>query len=155
MPEEYVKDYDSWTEYKKKLDQNGFRGYFREREIWWCALGVNVGSEQDGKNESFERPVLIVKKARFDLALVVPISSKISAQSDRINVRLLGDQSQLLLTQMRIVSQNRLLRRAGYLKKDIFHVVILELIKFLITADRESETPPDGGESRSPKATCT
>jgi hypothetical protein len=32
-----------------------------EREISWCALGAQVGFEQDGLNENFERPVIVVK----------------------------------------------------------------------------------------------
>jgi hypothetical protein len=31
--------------------------YFREKEIWWACLGANIGFEQNGKNENFERPI--------------------------------------------------------------------------------------------------
>lgn len=40
-------------------------------------MGVNIGYEEDGKNEKFERPVLILKKFNQYLILVVPLSSKI------------------------------------------------------------------------------
>ena len=36
--------------------------YFKEKDIWWASLGANIGHEQDGKNESFERPILVLKK---------------------------------------------------------------------------------------------
>lgn len=35
------------------------RPFFREGEVWFCALGVNVGFEQDGRGGSFLRPVII------------------------------------------------------------------------------------------------
>lgn len=41
--------------------------YFREKEIWWAALGKNVGYETDGKHELFERPVLILNKYSKDI----------------------------------------------------------------------------------------
>ena len=26
--------------------------FFREKEVWWIALGVNIGFEQDGKGKN-------------------------------------------------------------------------------------------------------
>ena len=31
-------------------------------EIWMCALGKNIGREQNGGGESFSRPMLVIKK---------------------------------------------------------------------------------------------
>lgn len=28
--------------------------------VWWCSVGLNIGSEQNG-NEGYERPVLVLK----------------------------------------------------------------------------------------------
>lgn len=58
-----MKDFDTWSKEKKTLEQEGHDSLvFHEREIWWCSIGINVGDEQDGKNERFERPVLVLKK---------------------------------------------------------------------------------------------
>ena len=43
--------------------------------MWWCALGINVGVETDGKHGNFERPVLVLMKFNKDAVLVVPLSS--------------------------------------------------------------------------------
>ncbi len=61
---EYLEQFISWTKIKIRLflKPNKHEIYFNEREIWWAHLGVNVGYEQDGKNDNFERPVLIIKK---------------------------------------------------------------------------------------------
>ena len=53
-----------WTRLKIRIHFQDIqeRPYFKEREIWWVNLGVNVGFEQDGKGDNFERPILILKK---------------------------------------------------------------------------------------------
>ncbi len=149
----YIKDHKTWSEYSERLDVKKFQGFFREREVWWCAFGTNIGSELDGKNESFERPALILKKSRSDLAVVIPLTSKITSHKDRILTVLAGQSNQLVLSQIRTISQNRLLRKIGYLKKALFNEVVLAVIRMIVPPISEDETPPDGGESRSPKAT--
>ncbi len=59
------KDFDRWNNQKKVIQQLNNQGIlFSEREVWWCALGENIGDEENGKNELFERPVLIIRKCR-------------------------------------------------------------------------------------------
>jgi hypothetical protein len=59
-----MKYFDLWNTAKQNLDIKILDEKFRvhEREIWWCSMGVNIGDEEDGKNELFERPVLILRK---------------------------------------------------------------------------------------------
>lgn len=53
-----------WAKLKFRIHaSNEINFYFKEREIWWCLLGMNVGHEQDGKNENFESPVSVLKKS--------------------------------------------------------------------------------------------
>jgi hypothetical protein len=56
------KDFDRWNKKKKTLHQTDFTDFVHEREVWWCALGANVGVEADGKHDNFERPVLVPSK---------------------------------------------------------------------------------------------
>ena len=53
--EDCLKDFDKWNELKKKLHVRQERLLFHEREIWWCSLGVNIGFEENGKNEKTNR----------------------------------------------------------------------------------------------------
>ena len=69
------KDFDRWNEKKKRINRSAFIDYVNEREVWWCTLGVNVGSEQDGSLDVFERPILVVRKFNKDTVLVVPLTS--------------------------------------------------------------------------------
>jgi len=63
MTKHYIKRFDEWIKQKKKLDSHDSTDslYVKEREVWWISIGVNVGAEIDGKNELFERPVLIFR----------------------------------------------------------------------------------------------
>ncbi len=72
------KKFDEWNKVKIKLDSKyPSKGYFHEREIWWCHLGLNVGHEQDGKGDTFTRPVLIIRKFGNELCLVLPLSTRV------------------------------------------------------------------------------
>ena len=51
MISEYIKDFDKWNNSKKLINENNRQVFGYPREVWWCSLGVNVGSEIDGKNE--------------------------------------------------------------------------------------------------------
>jgi len=42
------KDFDAWNKVKKLTNAEQPRLY-TVREIWWCRIGVNIGTEQDGK----------------------------------------------------------------------------------------------------------
>ena len=62
ITEEIIRIFGSWTKLKIRLHVSEDEPvYFREKEIWWASLGANIGYEQDGKNDNFERPVLILK----------------------------------------------------------------------------------------------
>ena len=56
-------EFDNWNCFKKlihrKKPDNEFN--FHQGDVWWTALGVNIGKEINGKNETFERPTLILK----------------------------------------------------------------------------------------------
>ena len=45
------KDFDKWFVVKKQIHSMGGRVFAHPREIWWCALGANIGYEQDGKRD--------------------------------------------------------------------------------------------------------
>ena len=74
-----IKNFKKWNEVKEKIDDfNTDDNYFKEREIWWCYIGENIGYEQSGKGNLFLRPVLIFKKFNRRLCWALPLSTKIS-----------------------------------------------------------------------------
>ena len=67
------KNYKAWNILKTNINSvpNAPLAY-KERDVWWVSLGHNIGDEEDGKGNSFSRPVLIVKgfSKRRDVLLV-------------------------------------------------------------------------------------
>ena len=54
------KDFDGWIVKKKEYHyRDSLPPKFKERDIWWVSIGVNIGYEEDGKHEKYLRPVLI------------------------------------------------------------------------------------------------
>jgi len=128
----YLKNYKDWHDRVPEINSYIFNDYFYEKEVWWCSLGINIGSEQDGKHSSFERPVLILKKINKDLLWVVPLSTKISTNYYRINTRSTGQESQVTISQIRAISSKRLLRKISQIDMTEFVIIIFRIILTLI-----------------------
>ncbi len=43
-----MKDFNSWNITKIKLDSIKTFKHPKEKEIWWCGIGINIGSEVYG-----------------------------------------------------------------------------------------------------------
>lgn len=69
-------EYQKWSQVCESLVEKDIKFYFREKEIWWCHLGFNIGQEENGKHKIFERPVLILKKVKKNLFIGVPLTTK-------------------------------------------------------------------------------
>jgi len=96
------------------------RAYAHPREIWWCSLGLNIGAEIDGKNESFERPVIVVKVYNKETLLVLPVTGKQKDDRFHFKIQTEGKISWAKLTQVRVISNKRLLRKVDVLAEDQF-----------------------------------
>ena len=102
---------NTWNKKKKTINELVFLHYVHEREVWWSSIGVNIGFEEDGKNEQFERPVLVLKKFNREVVLIVPLSSKVKKGKYYINFTHKDIQFCALISQIRLISTKRLLRR--------------------------------------------
>jgi len=110
---QYLKDFDAWNFVKKRLDGEDRKVYIRAGEIRWVSFGVNVGSEIDGKGESFTRPALVLHVIGSHLALIAPMSTKVKDVVGYIPFVWKGRTTALCVHQIRIVSQKRILARKG------------------------------------------
>ena len=121
----YEKNFEGWDAKKQEIDRRKIPRsfFFYEREIWWCSLGVNIGIEYDGKNENFERPVLIFHKFYGEMAWVFPMTSK--EKSDPHNIRIAHDNrvSWICLSQIRTISTKRLIRKMGNVSEQAFEQI--------------------------------
>ncbi len=73
----FIKKFQDWFNIKPKIDSKTTLATFKERDVFWCSLGCNIGFEQDGKNEQFSRPILILKKFNPFCFFCIPLSTKI------------------------------------------------------------------------------
>lgn len=117
------KNFDAWNVVKKKTDIENTRLY-TAREIWWCRLGVNVGTEQDGSDENFVRPVLIVRGFGPSACVVVPLTTSPRVHAMRIAIgEVDGKQARANISQLRVVDARRLGEKICFLSKAHFDSV--------------------------------
>jgi mRNA-degrading endonuclease toxin of MazEF toxin-antitoxin module len=107
--------------------------YFKEREIWWCHVGSNIGSEEDGKGINFERPVLILKKINTYLFLGVPLTTKNTDQYFKFRI---NKNNYVIWNQIRTFSSKRLTRKMSILSKNYFDQLISILKGYLQKSKR-------------------
>jgi mRNA interferase MazF len=72
------KNFDSWNKYKKRIQIERAHKHYHARDIWWCSLGVNVGSEHDGEGSEYQRPVLIIKGLSVNTCLAIPLTASLN-----------------------------------------------------------------------------
>ncbi len=125
------KDFNSWNIEKKRINNEKRIVFAHPREVWWCSLGINVGAEIDGKNNNFERPVLVLKVYNKETLLVLPITTKIKNDSFHCLVKIKSGTAWVKLTQARVISNLRLLRKVDVLSETEFEKVKKEFNKFI------------------------
>lgn len=123
LPEIPPKDFDTWNEKKKTLENSAQEIVYKAGQIWWCSLGLNIGSEQDGKHENFERPVLIIRSLGKKICLCVPLTTSDERHFFKIPVPSFSPETKASISQVRTISTKRLLRRIDTLERKEFAMV--------------------------------
>lgn len=126
----YFKDFDRWNHFKKQINQTDSQIHIRAGEIRWVNLGVNVGSEIDGKGELFSRPVLILHVISIQLALIIPLTSKIKSIPGYLEFTWKSSINSLCLHQIKVISQKRILSRKGRISEERLKTIKRKLVKF-------------------------
>ena len=109
------KDFDTWNKNKKELESAPIKKYVHPKEIWWCSLGLNLGAETDGKNENFERPVIVMKVYNKETLLILPITTRQKDDQFHHKIQTVDKTVWVKLTQARVISNKRLLRKIDML----------------------------------------
>ncbi|MBI4065979.1 type II toxin-antitoxin system PemK/MazF family toxin [Candidatus Kaiserbacteria bacterium] len=129
----YTKAFDAWNSAKKIVDASNRQVFGYPREVWWCSLGVNVGAEIDGRNENFERTIIIIRVYNKETMLVLPITGK--ARSDKFHLPIAIDAQNpetkesykktvyVKLTQARVISNKRLIRKVDVMDEESFEKI--------------------------------
>jgi mRNA interferase MazF len=125
------KDFDQWNTQKKALDRRTDEFFFKQGEIWWCSVGLNVAIESCGKGDTFRRPVLVLKKLSHISFIGIPLSTKQKQGTWFAPIPVLGEVQCALLYQIRMFSINRLQRRLTTLEADDFTQIKRKLAALL------------------------
>jgi len=103
---------------------------FHEREVWWCALGANIGYEQDGSSELFTRPVVVLSKFNLDACLIVPLTAKPKKGKYYFSVGdVSGRDAVAVLSQIRFVDRKRLAMKIATMDQGTFDALTRAVVK--------------------------
>jgi mRNA-degrading endonuclease toxin of MazEF toxin-antitoxin module len=128
---ETLKKFIKWTKLKVRIHLNfNEEILFKQREIWWASIGLNIGSEQNGKNDAFERPVLVVRKFGQRTFLSAPLTTKKKLDQYRHEIKyyeyrrdihgeVTGEERSgiIILNQLKTISSKRLIRKIGVMSE--------------------------------------
>ncbi len=123
-----MKDFYAWNEKKIKLD--GYKKYKhpKERAIWWCSIGMNVGTEIYGKGEYYVRPVVILNAEIGESFIGIPLTSKIKSGKYCCVVRVKERKlSTALIHQIRNFDKRRLIKKIGILESENYKKILNQL----------------------------
>ena len=132
------KEYQTWMPLKRALNNSDdLRLFFHEREVWHCHLGENIGFEQNGSDEQFLRPVVIIRKFNNGIFWGVPLTRTqkdlpfyftFVIQSETIAN---DEKSTAVLSQIRLIDAKRLRRMIGYISENDIALLKKKLIALL------------------------
>jgi mRNA interferase MazF len=125
------KDFDLWNSKKKKIDGTERTAFhWKEREVRWCVLGLNIGDEENGKTPDYLRPVVILKKFSKRACLVVSLTTTQKEGKYYFYLGKINNQdSTAILSQIRFIDSMRLSDYMGVISKKQFPLLKEAVIK--------------------------
>ncbi|HCC83296.1 TPA: hypothetical protein DEP96_00430 [Candidatus Uhrbacteria bacterium] len=122
MDENQQLRFEAWHKRKQIIvDRETYRQiFFREKDVWWCSLGLNIGTESYGKGDWFRRPVLILKKLSNDLCICPPITSKRRIGSWFASIMINGIEKWVMLCQIKTLHRKRFGIKIGFISDSDF-----------------------------------
>lgn len=120
------------TQKKKEIHKDGEAPFYNEREIWWCALGTNVGFEQDGTGKNFDRPIVIIRGFSRNIFLGLALTGKKREGKFYFYLgKIEGRDSSAILSQLRLIDSKRLIRKIETLGESEFEKLKESLKKII------------------------
>jgi len=132
MDNQTTQKFDNWNEEKKRLHEHDpTTFYVNPQEIWFVKLWVNIGFEENGKDE-FRRPVLVLKKV-WTLFFVVALTTKgkednkfyhkLQTATFNENNQKHKDEAYCILSQVKAMDKKRFSENIRYVPNDEFNEV--------------------------------
>ncbi len=153
MDEKIKEKYNDWNLKKQKIQFSELTEvlYFNVGEVWWCSLGINIGTETFGKGKNFYRPVLIIKKLSNELCIALPLTSKKKIGTWFMNVILQNKEQCIMLYQIRTIHKKRFYLKIGQLG-DRELMIVKEKLKILLEFPLNNHSVETEIEGYNPKS---
>ena len=112
--------FDDWNDKKKRLHEARPNILFKEGQIWWCSLGVNIGEEVLGKGKMYLRPVIVLRKMTHSSCVVIPTTTQAKQGSWYFPFEINNLKRWAMMHQIRFISTRRLHNRESTLPEPEF-----------------------------------
>ena len=119
-----------WCKLKVRLFNKESKVVFKQGDIWWCSLGMNLGEEMFGKGEKFTRPVLVFRKFTSNSFLGLPLTKQEKQGSWYVEITVHGEKNWVMLNQARILDKKRLTNRVAALDTNDYQKVKERFLEF-------------------------
>lgn len=130
------KDFVGWSKSKELIHSTAQAPFYKEREVWWCTFGVNIGHEQDGVGKSYTRPVLIVRRLSRNMFFGVALTSRPKSGRYYLPIGMIENRmATAILSQVRLFDTKRLVRKITTLDNSTFKEVCEALRKTLFATN--------------------
>lgn len=106
--EKFRKEFRKWAEVAEKVEGLERPPFVKVGAIYWCYLGVGIGSELVGKGETFTRPVLVMGRIDERLLFVIPVTTKAKSGGHYATVVVSGTAESAILYQGRVIDVKRI-----------------------------------------------
>ncbi len=132
-----LEEYDKWNIVKKRAQITNNAVGFKERDIYWLRLGKNIGSEEYGKGDEYQRPVVIIKKLTNELFFGIPLSTILKDGSYFYTFSYRDKKGKartncVMLLQLKAFDKKRLMGRIGMMPKEDFKNLLAKLRELFI-----------------------
>lgn len=108
---DYLQAFREWFKLKVSLWGKKNHLVFKQGDVWWCSIGMNLGEEIFGKGRKFIRPVLVFRKFTSNSFLGLPLTTHEKQGSWYVEITLHGKKNWVILNQARILDKKRLTNR--------------------------------------------
>ncbi len=125
------KDFDNWNKKKQETDAKKKLAFFQVRDVFWVKMGINIGFEQDGKGQSFMRPILVIKKFNNYVFWGIPLTTKEKNGQYYYTFELKKIKRRAILSQLRLFDTKRLEQKIGKITTKDFTKIKAILRNFL------------------------
>ena len=115
------KNFDKWNDFKKNLESNENKILFKEGDIWWISIGINVWDESCWKWQKFRRPILVLKKLSSYSCIWIPLTTQLKTWSWFEQYNIHWTKYTALLYQVKMINIKRFESRKGVIHINDFN----------------------------------